>query len=84
MTGEAMIATPERLIEAPEAPALLAEADLLSDVLSHVRLCGAIFLRGEYSAPWAFDSPESDELRKMLAPEAERLILFHIIREGRA
>jgi AraC-like DNA-binding protein len=84
MTGEAMIATPEHLIEAPEAPAALAEADLLSDVLSHVRLCGAIFLRGEYSAPWAFDSPESDELRKMLAPGAERLVLFHIIREGRA
>jgi AraC-like DNA-binding protein len=57
--------------------------DLLSDALARVRLSGAIFLRGEYGAPWALDSPESHELVQVLAPGAKRLILFHIVREGR-
>lgn len=58
--------------------------DLLSNVLGSIRLSGAMFLRGDYSAPWALDSPESQDLSNLLAPEAERLILFHIIRKGRA
>jgi AraC-like DNA-binding protein len=65
---------------APEV--LTGKPDLLSDVLARVRLSGAIFLRGEYSAPWALDSPESHELLQLLAPGAKRLILFHIVREG--
>src|SRR5690606_26248812 len=58
--------------------------DLLSDVLSYVRLSGAIFLRGEYSAPWALDSQEPDELIAVVAPGAERLTLFHIVRSAEA
>jgi AraC-like DNA-binding protein len=78
-----MIKTPDGLIETPE----LTEARrirLLSDVLSRIRLSGAIFLRGEYSAPWAFDSPEAPDLVNLLAPDASRLVLFHVVREGRA
>ena len=79
-----MIETPELLIESPGVAAGQHRADLLSDVLSRIRLSGALFLRGEYSAPWAFDSPESRDLIDLLAPGAQRLILFHIVREGTA
>lgn len=79
-----MIDTPDYVTEKPAMAMNGFRVDVLSDVLSHVRLSGAIFLRGEYTAPWAFDSPQSHELIQFLAPEAQRLILFHIVREGRA
>jgi AraC-like DNA-binding protein len=77
-----MIQTPRDVTETPPAPPN--PTALLSDVLARIRLSGAIFLRGEYSAPWAFDSPESRDLIQLLAPDAQRLILFHIMRRGRA
>lgn len=75
-----MTIAPERLTGKPrfEPP-----RDILSDVLARVRLSGAIFLLGDYRAPWALDSPETCELVQLLAPGARRLILFHILREGR-
>lgn len=79
-----MIETPDLLTETPGLADERDRTDLLSDVLFRVRLSGAIFLRGEYSAPWAFDSPESRALIDLLAPGAQRLILFHVIREGGA
>lgn len=57
--------------------------DMLADVLAGLRLAGAIFLRAEFTAPWAYESPPSDQLTAVLRPEAKRLILFHIIAEGR-
>lgn len=81
---KAMTTTPDRLIEAPDRSSGPHGTDLLSDVLSRIRLSGAVFLRGEYSAPWTFDSPESRDLVDLLAPGAQRLILFHIVREGAA
>ena len=53
-------------------------------MLSRIKLDGAIFLRGEDSAGWAFDSPESSDLVGLLAPGAQRLILVHIVRKGHA
>jgi AraC-like DNA-binding protein len=79
-----MIERPGDLIGTPERAQARDRTDLLSDVLSRIRLAGAIFLRGEYSAPWAFDSPDHRDLKGLLAPDAERLVLFHIIRKGHA
>lgn len=79
-----MIETPNFPIGTPSLPDERDRTDLLSDVLFRIRLSGAIFLRGEYSAPWAFDSPDSHALIELLAPGAQRLILFHVVREGRA
>lgn len=79
-----MIKTPDLLIETPDVASGTQRTGLLSDVLSRIRLSGAIFLRGEYTAPWAFDSPEAGDLVDLLAPGAQRLILFHIVREGEA
>lgn len=80
----AMIETPQVLIGTPGSVDERDRTDLLSDVLSRVRLSGAIFLRGEHSAPWAFDSPEARDLVDLLAPGAQRFVLFHVVREGRA
>jgi AraC-like DNA-binding protein len=78
-----MIDTPSLLIENPDVAVATQRVDLLSDALTHIRLSGAVFLRGEYSAPWALSSPENADLIDLLAPAAGRLILFHIVREGR-
>lgn len=51
-------------------------------MLSRVRLAGAIFLRGEYSAPWAYESPPIEQLSRVLASNADWLVLFHLIAEG--
>ena len=56
---------------------------LLSDVLRRVRLSGSLFLKGAYGSPWAFDSPGNCALIDLLAPGAERLIVFHSVRRGR-
>jgi AraC-like DNA-binding protein len=75
-----MTVTPTELIDGPEPGT--SPGDLLEDVLASVRLSGAIFLRGEYTAPWAYESPPSNELEPIFGPAARRLILFHIIADG--
>ncbi len=75
-----MTATPNQLIDSPENTS--DKGTLLDNVLASVRLTGAIFLRGEYTAPWAYESPPSSDLVGILGPRAERLILFHVIAEG--
>ena len=78
-----MIETPTDVIETPSPSGAGAAKALLSDVLGRIRLTGALFLKGEYSAPWAFDSPGSCFLSELLSPDAERLIVFHVVRKGR-
>ena len=57
--------------------------DPLSPALEKLRLEGAIFLRGEYSEAWAFESVQSEMAVAMLRPGAERLIFFHVVANGR-
>lgn len=56
--------------------------DVLSDVLRVVRLTGSVFFIGEFSAPWALDEPNADELAAFAIPGAECIVLFHILAEG--
>jgi AraC family transcriptional regulator, alkane utilization regulator len=72
-----MTVTPELLPDAPRSAALIEEA------LRLIQLSSAIFLRGEFASPWAFASLGPHEYAAALAPGAERLILFHIVLEGR-
>ena len=55
----------------------------LSSALSRLRLQGAIFLRGEYSEAWGYESLPAADATMILAPGAERVILFHVIAAGR-
>jgi AraC-like DNA-binding protein len=78
-----MTHTPNQLTDPPDSSLPLPPNDLLADVLSMVRLSGAIFLRGEYTEPWAYESPPPADLSRLLQPGARRIILFHIVAEGR-
>ena len=56
--------------------------DALSQTLSVVRLVGAIFLHGRFTAPWCYQSPHADTAAPYLEPTAERVVIFHMITEG--
>ena len=56
--------------------------DVLSDVLRVVRLSGAVFFTADFSSPWAIESPIPDMLAAAVMPQAECVVLFHILVEG--
>jgi AraC-like DNA-binding protein len=56
--------------------------DALSETLRVVRLVGAIFIHGRFSAPWCYQSPCADFAAPLLEPSAERVVIFHLITEG--
>jgi AraC-like DNA-binding protein len=58
--------------------------DVLSDVLRVVRLDGALFFNGEFSAPWCVSSTRSETIAPYLSPLTGHLIIFHFLTEGRA
>jgi AraC-like DNA-binding protein len=57
--------------------------DVLSEVLKVVKLEGAVFYNGEFSAPWSFTSPAACKLADYLAPGSGHVIIYHLITEGR-
>lgn len=57
--------------------------DVLSDLLRVVRLSGTMLFRGDLSAPWALKTVDSTKLAHILFPKAKRLLLFHLVAEGR-
>ncbi len=67
--------------------------DVLSEVLRAVKLRGALFFNGEFSAPWCLRSARSSSAAPYLTnlleggprtSTSERLIVFHFLTEGRA
>ena len=56
--------------------------DVLSDVLRVVRLSGAVFFTADFSSPWALESPIPEMLASAVMPEAECVVLFHILVDG--
>jgi AraC-like DNA-binding protein len=58
--------------------------DVLSEVLRVVRLEGALFFNGEFSAPWCISEPQSTAIASYLSNQAGHLILYHFLTEGRA
>jgi len=58
--------------------------DVLSEVLRVIKLEGALFFNGEFSAPWCLKSALTPGAAACLAPGAGHLILFHYLTEGRA
>ncbi len=56
--------------------------DALSQTLRVVRLVGAIFLHGRFTAPWCYQSPHADAAAPYLEPTAERVVIFHLVTEG--
>jgi len=58
--------------------------DVLSEVLRVVKLEGALFFNGEFSAPWCLSSSRSTAVAPYLSPVAGHLIIYHFLTEGRA
>ena len=56
--------------------------DALSETLRVVRLVGAIFINGRFTAPWCYQSPRADTVAPFLEPGAEQIVIFHLITEG--
>ena len=58
--------------------------DVLSEVLKTVKLDGAVFFHGEYSAPWCAREPDADTMASYLSAGPKHVIIFHLLAEGRA
>ena len=58
--------------------------DAFSEVLSGVRLKGAMFFSAEFSAPWRLSTPHSRMLAPTLAPGAPHLVIYHFVVDGSA
>ncbi len=56
--------------------------DILSDVLSSVRLSGAIFFEVDVAAPWVAASPPSRKVAEIVMPDAQHVIEYHVLVEG--
>jgi AraC-like DNA-binding protein len=56
--------------------------DALSETLRVVRLTGAIFINGRFTAPWCYQSPSAATAAPLLEPGAENVVIFHLITEG--
>ena len=54
----------------------------LVTALERLRLGGAIFFRAEFTEQWSFTSPLR-EITRVLHPGATRMILFHVVAQGR-
>src|SRR5262249_56898603 len=57
--------------------------DALSDVLRLVRLTGAVFLDGEFTAPWCIGEPAGVEFCVEHMPQAQHVVIYHLVTEGR-
>ncbi|TKB94462.1 MAG: AraC family transcriptional regulator [Nitrospira sp.] len=58
--------------------------DVLSEVLKAVKLDGAVFFNGEFSAPWCAREPDSCTMASYLSARTAHVIIFHLIIDGRA
>jgi len=58
--------------------------DAFSEVLSGVRLKGAVFFSAEFSAPWVLSTPNCGALASTLAPGAPHLVIYHFVVDGSA
>ena len=53
--------------------------DALSQTLRVVHLVGAIFINAKFTAPWCYRSQRADSVASLLEPNAERVVIFHLI-----
>jgi AraC-like DNA-binding protein len=58
--------------------------DAFSEILSGVKMNGAVYFSAEFSAPWCFSAPPSNTLAPFLAPGAPHLVIYHFLVDGEA
>ncbi|HEX3302929.1 MAG TPA: cupin domain-containing protein, partial [Thermomicrobiales bacterium] len=57
--------------------------DALSELLRALRLKGAVFIDAELSAPWAIRTPSPRSIANVMMPDAQRIIPYHFVIEGK-
>ena len=65
-------------------PGVRRTMDAFSEVLSGVRMKGAMFFSAEFSAPWRLSTPHCRVLASTLAPGAPHMMMYHLVVEGSA
>jgi len=68
---------PKNFAESPEG-----RMDAFSEILSGVKLSGAVFFNAEFSAPWGFSTPPTSTITAKLAPKKTHLVLYHFVLAG--
>jgi AraC-like DNA-binding protein len=58
--------------------------DAFSEILSGVKLNGAVFFCAEFSAPWGFSTPPAKAVANEFAPGAAHVVLYHFVIDGQA
>jgi len=58
--------------------------DAFSEILSGVKLNGAVFFSAEFSAPWGLSSPGATVMAATLGVGTSHFVLYHFVVEGRA
>ena len=56
--------------------------DVLSEVLKTVKLDGAVFFNGEFSAPWCSREPDSRTMASYFSSGPKHVFIFHLVTEG--
>ncbi len=56
--------------------------DVLSDVLTAVRLTGALFFLVDAAHPWAIPVPDAGTLAPVILPQAQHVISYHVVLSG--
>jgi AraC-like DNA-binding protein len=58
--------------------------DPFSEILSGVKLNGAVFFNAEFSAPWGYSTPTTNVMAATFAPDRAHFVLYHLLIEGGA
>lgn len=58
------------------------QTDTLSEVLRSVRLRGVVFYQIGFPAVWAVEAPPMRELGRLLFPDAEHVMEYHVLTKG--
>jgi AraC-like DNA-binding protein len=60
----------------------MSSPDALSNILGKVRLDGAVYFDGEFSAPWGIDIPHACGYAPYLCAGADHVVSYHLFLEG--
>jgi AraC-like DNA-binding protein len=58
--------------------------DAFSEILSGVKMHGAVFFSAEFSAPWGLTMPAANVMAAKLAPGEDHLVTYHFVVDGGA
>jgi AraC-like DNA-binding protein len=58
--------------------------DAFSEILTGVKLNGAVYFTAEFSAPWGFSAPASKVMAETVAPGAAHMVVYHLVIDGSA